>query len=533
MEALAGLICPRCEGPVSGVPLGCSPCNLTFGTALEVGPSFEKADAHAKLLLSLGLKLPVSNLDDLARLLSKSSVKAGIGQGHALLVQHQGTLSEQGIPTRLVLSPRPARGPSSAAAKDEAASNARWAWIAVAVFAVGAFFFFASQKSTGPSAADRLASEGKNSASKTPAEAIDAAQVTQSIISVRVTTHAGTSIGTGFAIAPGLFVTNRHVVAEAIGGKYEPKITFSGDKTAVVRVETVSDHTDLALLSCAEAECQAVPALPLRSPTDMLVGETVYAFGSPIGLELTMTRGILSHRARKISGIVYMQTDLAINPGNSGGPLLDSAGRVTGVVTLKIGGAEGIGFALPIDYYVDVVQDPALRKKLLSDFSVSAFRSEFVSMKDAARDLADEKPEARPPPPPSSPMPPRTRRTSGKTTEEEEEEFEPGQPRVLRAVLGSGAGRGPVLTLRFELEVEASVDLRKGVRLQLESEDGTVLDLGATTPAIRRASEEGLIHYRFDVEAPIPYDTRLNLQRSARLRVNGDRLSPAFRLTRS
>jgi hypothetical protein len=76
----------------------------------------------------------------------------------------------------------------------------------------------------------------------------------------------------------------------------------------------------------------------------------VYAVGTPIGLDLSVARGIVSHTGRRLGDVVFLQTDLAVNPGNSGGPLLDEYGRVVGVVTAKATQAEGIGFAAPIEY---------------------------------------------------------------------------------------------------------------------------------------------------------------------------------------
>lgn len=527
MSGAAELICPRCEGPVSGVPLACAPCGLTFTSWLEVGPSFDQAEEHAKLVLSLGLKLPVAGLDELARMLAKTAVKAGAGQGHALLVRHRDTLTSSSVPARLVLSPRPARAASASRAESGAGSGLRWAILGLAAAGLGlGFYAVATKRGEAPgSAATEEALSGRGA----PAESIDVQRVTASIVSV----NTGRSLGTGFVVGPGLFLTNRHVVADALASRTRPVVSFSDGRTATVDIENVSDHTDLALLVCKETSCKEAPALPMRSPTDMKTGETVFAFGNPIGLDLTLSRGILSHRSRKIAGIVFLQTDLAVNPGNSGGPLLDASGRVVGVVTLKIGGAEGIAFALPIDYYVDVVLDPELRSKILQDYSVSAYRPDFVALKDSVPDLTDARP-AGPSEPPSAPPTAAKRPSVGSlrvNSTAPVDEPEPGTPRVPLAQLSSERGRGQVLTLRVELELEAADDLGKSVRLELEREDGASFPLGTTSPSLRRVTE-GTVHYRFDVETPEPANSRLTSRSSFRVRVNGKYLSNPFTVKR-
>lgn len=524
MTGTAELICPRCEGSVTGVPLACAPCGLTFTSWLEIGPSFERAGEHAKLVLTLGLKVPVSGLDELTRMLEKAAIKAGAGQGHALLARHRDTLSASNIPARLVLSPRPARAASTARADSGSGGGLRWAILGLATLGLGLGFYAVATKRGG--AAETAATEEATAARGAPAESIDVQRVTASIVSV----DTGKSLGTGFVVGPGLILTNRHVVAGALANQTRPIVTFSDGKTATVDIENVSDHTDLALLVCKETHCKEAPALPMRSPTDMKTGETVFAFGNPIGLDLTLSRGILSHRSRKIAGIVFLQTDLAVNPGNSGGPLLDAGGRVVGVVTLKIGGTEGIAFALPIDYYVDVVLDPALRSKILQEYAVSAYRPEFVALKDSVPDLTDARAPGPSEPPPAAAKRPavgsmRVNRTAPV------EEPEPGTPRVPRAELRNERGRGRVLVLQVELELEPGEDLGKSVRFDLETEDGTSYPLGSTSPSVRRVTD-GKLYYRFDLEVAEPPSANLHRQRGLRLRVNGKQLSSPFSLER-
>ncbi len=79
------------------------------------------------------------------------------------------------------------------------------------------------------------------------------------------------------------------------------------------------------------------------------MGERVFAIGSPLGLERTVTEGILSTKTRQMAGELYLQTTAQINPGNSGGPLFNMSGEVVGMTNMKITFGEGLGFAIPVE----------------------------------------------------------------------------------------------------------------------------------------------------------------------------------------
>jgi serine protease Do len=169
------------------------------------------------------------------------------------------------------------------------------------------------------------------------------------------------AIGSGFVIdASGYIVTNAHVVngaqrvqvalpAEEAGGSEATAFT---SKVTVVpaRILGVSREIDLALLKVDGIKLKALPVANYR---DLHQGETVFALGSPQGLQNTVTHGIISAVARQTdpdSPMVYIQTDAPINPGNSGGPLVNANGEVVGVNTFILsqsGGNEGLGFAIP------------------------------------------------------------------------------------------------------------------------------------------------------------------------------------------
>jgi serine protease Do len=108
--------------------------------------------------------------------------------------------------------------------------------------------------------------------------------------------------------------------------------------------------TDLALL---KVEATDLPTLKLADSDEVHVGQLALAFGSPLGLENTVTMGVISSTQRQLNSstpVVYLQTDAAINPGNSGGPLVDIRGEVIGMNTMiasQSGGSEGVGFSIP------------------------------------------------------------------------------------------------------------------------------------------------------------------------------------------
>jgi putative serine protease PepD len=186
------------------------------------------------------------------------------------------------------------------------------------------------------------------------------AGVAAAVVSSVVSVSAGPATGSGFVISSdGYVVTNNHVVAPAGQGPIE--LGFFDGSTETAEVVGRSPSYDLAVLRVDRDDL--VPVV-LGDSSDVVVGDPVIAIGSPLGLESTVTSGIVSALDRPVTAggqgetsfINALQTDAAINPGNSGGPLVDAAGRVIGVnsaiATLGMEvnpGNIGLGFAIPID----------------------------------------------------------------------------------------------------------------------------------------------------------------------------------------
>ena len=164
-------------------------------------------------------------------------------------------------------------------------------------------------------------------------------------------------LGSGFLIhSDGYIVTNDHVVA----GERQISVTqFKGSGAKMtkqnfdnVKIVASGGNLDLALLKIeGQDEKFKFPFVTLGSSTDLKQGERVFAIGSPLGLERSVSEGIVSLRNRIISDRLHVQTTAEISPGNSGGPLFNYRGEVVGVNNMKVvaQGAEGLGFSIPVD----------------------------------------------------------------------------------------------------------------------------------------------------------------------------------------
>lgn len=168
------------------------------------------------------------------------------------------------------------------------------------------------------------------------------------------------SLGSGFLVdAQGSIVTNEHVVERAADLKIQ--VTFSDGTTAPARYVSGDAKADLALLKVdARDHNKPFPFINLNNASPGLLGQTVLVLGNPLGYNSSVARGILSAKDREITieNNVYshlVQTDAAINPGNSGGPLIDLAGRLVGVSSVKLAftpqgtPTQGLGFAIAAD----------------------------------------------------------------------------------------------------------------------------------------------------------------------------------------
>ncbi len=231
---------------------------------------------------------------------------------------------------------------------------------------------------TGPDDPDRAVSSA-HAGVVTPAGTYDPnqslapmlAMVQPAVVAIRASSSAdafgggGGGIGSGFVIsADGQVVTNHHVIA----GHDRFEVHFDDGRRFRAEVVGSDPQTDLAVLQLEGAE--GLSTVQLGSSDALEVGDWVVAVGTPMGLNQTVTRGIISAKGRGSLGLYqdgyadFLQTDAAINPGNSGGPLFNLAGEVIGI-NAAVGGHDGLGFAIPVD------QAKIILPRLIADGGVS------------------------------------------------------------------------------------------------------------------------------------------------------------------
>src|SRR3984957_20070979 len=182
------------------------------------------------------------------------------------------------------------------------------------------------------------------------------------------------SSGSGVILSEdGLILTNNHVIHNAL--KIEVKLHSSStggrrpDSIVLAKLIGIDREADLAVI---KIDRTGLPKLALGDSNKLHQGQVVMAFGNPLGLEGSVTMGIVSSTARQLKlddPLTYVQTDAPINPGNSGGPLVDAEGLVVGINTFiytQSGGSEGIGFAVPSNLvrssYEQIVKDDHMHR---------------------------------------------------------------------------------------------------------------------------------------------------------------------------
>jgi S1-C subfamily serine protease len=254
----------------------------------------------------------------------------------------------------------------------------------------------AAADAPGPTALERVLAaaaasrraEGPPAATDAPAAAPDSASL-EDVISrampalVRVETSGG--FGSGFFITPDTMLTNVHVV----GSNSTVTIRRPDGTTMTARVDITAPELDIAVIRISHADPNQ-PTLPMGSGVQARAGQEVIALGTPLGLQNTVTRGIVS-AVREVGGLTLVQTDAAINPGNSGGPLLDRAGRVIGITTLSMRSsvAQGLSFAIAIEHAQALLagkRSPAQTGTPLSTLNEAMSGRRTPADPDAARD---------------------------------------------------------------------------------------------------------------------------------------------------
>lgn len=177
---------------------------------------------------------------------------------------------------------------------------------------------------------------------------------------VLVSTPGG--LGSGFFISDqGHLITNFHVIeaeqkiAVTVFRKADGE--FKREKHEDVDIVATNSFLDLALLRVSLPEDYSPVITYLAAEEDLRDADRVFAIGNPLGLERSVSQGIVSKRNRAFEGLAYVQITTQINPGNSGGPLFNTRGEVVGVTNMGIPAGEGLNFAIPTRYVIDFLRN--------------------------------------------------------------------------------------------------------------------------------------------------------------------------------
>ncbi len=178
-----------------------------------------------------------------------------------------------------------------------------------------------------------------------------------------VSIETPSSKGSGFLINDeGYAITNAHVIEGETRVSAILYLNSSGGlsrrRIDDVEIVALNPFFDLALLKLPFPADLKPSHVVLGNGEDVNTGDTVFAVGNPLGLERSVTQGIVSNRSRNLEGQLYIQTDTAINPGNSGGPLFNLRGEVVGVTSrgARADMADNLGFAIPVAYVKDFLR---------------------------------------------------------------------------------------------------------------------------------------------------------------------------------
>jgi serine protease Do len=184
------------------------------------------------------------------------------------------------------------------------------------------------------------------------AEVLGTAEAARKYAPAIVVVKSPGGLGSGFFVdRRGYLLTNFHV----IGGEKHLSVTVFSLRDGRLKREV---HTKVSIVATAPFHDLAVLKVEdlkedvrhvLLAPGDRVeVGETVFAIGNPLGLERSVSEGVISQTERNYGGSLYLQVDAAVNPGNSGGPLFNHRGQVIGVISMKVAAMEGLNFAIPV-----------------------------------------------------------------------------------------------------------------------------------------------------------------------------------------
>jgi S1-C subfamily serine protease len=198
-------------------------------------------------------------------------------------------------------------------------------------------------------------------------------KITPAVVLVTGLTDDGKTLGSGFVLSSdGKIATNLHVVQSLRSGGIQ---LSSGEKFDLLSVLAFDERKDIAIIKIAGFD---LPSVTLGNSNAVQVGERVLTMGSPLGLQGSVTTGVVSSIRDDPfgGGFKMIQTDASVNPGNSGGPLVNGNGEVVGIIRYKIGGTENLNFAVPVNYLRGMLEAP------LTPISLDELRAKLAKKTD-------------------------------------------------------------------------------------------------------------------------------------------------------
>jgi S1-C subfamily serine protease len=198
-------------------------------------------------------------------------------------------------------------------------------------------------------------------------------KITPAVVLVTGLTNDGKTLGSGFVLSgDGKIATNLHVIQELRSGGVQ---LASGEKFDLVSVLAFDERKDIAVVKIAGFD---LPSVTLGNSNSVQVGEPVLTMGSPLGLQGSVTTGVVSSIRDDPfgGGFKMIQTDASVNPGNSGGPLVNQKAEVVGIIRYKIGGTENLNFAVPVNYLRGMLEAP------LTPMSLDELRAKLAKKTD-------------------------------------------------------------------------------------------------------------------------------------------------------
>lgn len=327
--------CPRCGEPAALVAQVCPHCrgNLLVDLVLDEPPADPRARYQAARTIStLGPPAPAFLAAQQALNLPGSVLASGATRELARKVI--AAVAENGGRARTSGYNPPAAAPAGA-------GGSSWLRLVAAGLAVAAVALYSGS---------RLLSGGDVEIPLRPAEtraagpALTTRELAERATPSTVQLRCQDTVGSGFFIAEDLVLTNAHVLCPP--GERIRAILSDGREIEGTE-DRRDDWLDIALVRVPGSGARP---LPLGDAMDLHTGDRVVFIGTPEGLDFTVHEGIVSHSIRSVMGVAHLQIDANVNSGNSGGPLFDPQGRVVGIVTAKVTGADGLGFALPVNY---------------------------------------------------------------------------------------------------------------------------------------------------------------------------------------